>query len=1159
MKNKLKFYPCRLGNGLHRIVKIMKLTGIIILAALMQVTASVYSQTKLLTLKVNNTPIESALKEIQKQSEFFFLYNNKQIDVTQKIDINVTEKTVEDVLKTMLKGTGIHYLIKDRQIVLYSGDLRSITDLLAESRVTQQQQKTVSGKVTDPSGEPLPGASIVIKGTTQGTVTNADGEYTLTNVSSDAALVFSFVGMKTQEVVVGTQTRINVTFEADVIGIEEIVAIGYGVQKKTTVTGAISTIQGKDIEEVPVADISQTLAGRLSGVSISPNSYGGQPGYDDPIVHIRGIVTTGDNQPLVIIDGVKRNNMRQIDSHNIESITILKDASAVAPYGLGGANGVILITTKKGQKGKPVLRFDSYYGIQNPTYIPNMLSAKDYMFLQNEGYYNNDPLGTDPPNNPELINNYEQLHKEDPWKYPSSNFVDELFNMNVPVQKYNIELSGGDKWGNYQAGLGLYDQKGIFDPTNYRKYNYNMNLELQVTNTTQVALALWGAIENINDLDPDKSSTANFMWFNYKFFPTQTIIYPEGDKWGESGGGCPVGVLRSGGYKKTFRNTLTSSISVEQQLPFIEGLSVKGVFNYDPTTQNIKSWHVPWIYHKINLSEKPYTFTEAIASTNDGKLYTWLNLQNNNWTWYTYQGYLNYNRTFGKHNVSGLLVAEARHSKNNWFNARRNNFSVDIDELSLGTSDKQDYDNGGSSSTASEIGYVYRIGYSFAEKYIFEAAGRYDGHYYFAPGERWGFFPSFSAAWRISEEDYIENISQISNLKLRTSWGKSGMLAGSPYQYLVGYNLRSNAYAFGSGNLVQSSYVPMEANPNITWEISTKFDIGFDLNMWEGLLNIEFDYFHEDRTGMLLAPEVSVPVEYGLSLSQENKGIMKNDGFEMTLSTIKKVSNEMEYSLNLNFSYAKNRMIEVFESDAQRNNPNRTLKGRPYDTPFGYKSLGLFTTDDDVNGDGFIDEQDGYQVQQFGALHPGDIIYADLSGPEGVPDGIINSHDLTEIGYPDYPLMMYGISPSMRWKNFDVSLFFQGTAMSSRNIYGLLTTPFENNGGNTTYEFFDNRWTPNNQQNAKYPRTTPSPYANNNQTSDFWMASCDYLRLKTAIIGYTLPQKITNALSIASIRCSVSGENLFTLSKLKVIDPSKGHQNNYPIMRSTNLNIDITF
>jgi TonB-linked SusC/RagA family outer membrane protein len=1038
----------------------------------------------------------------------------------------------------------------------FAADL-SAAVALDGNALMQSVDRKIGGKITDEGGQGLPGVNVTIKGSTRGTSTDVNGLYALESVNDQDVLVFSYVGYLAREMKVGTLSKLDIVLSPDTKALEEIVVVGYGTQKKATVTGSISSIKGDAISQVPVPNISQSLAGRVVGVSMRPN--GGQPGKDDPDIHIRGIVTTGNNRPLVVVDGVRRDNIRQVDPASIETITILKDAAAVAPYGIGGANGVIMITTKKGKTGKPQVRINSSYGFQNPTYLPNMLNAKDYMALQNEAYLNQTPGGTSLPNDPEMVKNYEQLHAGDPWKYPNSSFV-EVFNKNAPVQNHGLELSGGTENVAYHAGVSYFDQKGIFDPVSYRRYNYNLNLELAATKTTKVGMTLFGSVENTKDVDADETTSGHLFRSFYKFLPTQSLIYPEGDKWGESSASTPIGVLRSPGYRRTNGNTLLGTLFVEQQIA--KGLSAKVVFSYDPWQQNVKLWHVPFVYHKIDLSQKPYTYTDAISlQEGNGRPFRWLGLQNQRRTNFTYQGYLNYNRTFGPHAITGLVVMEARKTQADSMATRRNNFAIGIDELSFGSSDKLDYDNAGISSTGSELGYVYRIGYTYKDKYIVEAAGRYDGHYYFAPGSRWGYFPAFSAAWRVSEEGFMKNFRFIDELKLRGSWGKAGMLAGGPFQYQSGYDLRGAAYAFGTGSLVQASRVPREANPNITWEISTKTDIGFDLSMWNALLTMEFDYFHEKRTGMLLAPQVTLPVEYGLSLSQENKGRMSSNGVEINLGTRKRIAKDLDFSLNANASYSINRMLEVFQTDAEANNPNRTRVGRQLGTPYGFKSLGMFSTAEDKNGDGIVGAADGYSVVQFGDLHPGDIKYADLSGPDGRPDGLIDNFDLTVIGNPVYPALTFGLTPSVNWKGFDLSLFFQGSGKSSINVRQFMTVPFENNGSNTAYEYFDNRWTPSNQ-NAKYPRSTPAPYANNTKDSDFWWANSSYLRLKTASIGYSIPKSILNKLKMTSARVYFLTQNLFTISKIKHIDPEMGYTDRetaYPVMKASTFGIDLTF
>jgi TonB-linked SusC/RagA family outer membrane protein len=1043
--------------------------------------------------------------------------------------------------RTMARSKYDCHLLRQKALILLCLILASSSYAFKSNH--EYLQTVVTGTVTDPNGMPLPGVNILEKGTTNGALTDFDGNYSIEIASPDAILVFSFIGMTTSESAVGNDNVINIRMTEDSQALDEVVVVGYGTQKKSTLTGAVSTLDGEDVAQTPVANISQSIAGRMAGVSMRPN--GGQPGLDSPSIQIRGISTTGNSAPLVVVDGIIRSNINQIDPNSIESMSVLKDAAAVAPYGLGGANGVILITTKKGKTGAPAVSLSSYYGTQTPTYdyYPKLLKAQTYMSLRNEAFLNDNlgvvPEGSQLPFAPDLIANYDSLHAEDPDRYPQSN-PSEYVNSSAPIQNYNMQLSGGTENVKYYAGLGYFNQGGYFDPMSYDRYNYNMNLQSQVTSTTKISLSLLGSVEKTNTVDPQESASGLFR-SGFKFIPIQSIKYSNG-LWGEFAGRSPVAILNSGGYVKNNNNTLLTTASIEQDLPFLEGLNVKGTFSYDPNQQTVKSWHRPFYFYSQDLNTTPYTYKKEISVNEGGAAsYTWLSQQYSKNQTFTYQGIINYAHTFGKHDVSALFVAEARNNKYERFSARRNNFEVNIDELGLGSSDRNDYDNDGTSATGSQVGYVYRFTYAYNNRYLFEATGRYDGHYYFAPGERYGYFPAFSAGWRISEESFMDDLDYVNNLKVRGSWGKSGNLAGTAFQYLNGYNLYGNAYAFGSGRMVQGSYVPLEANPNITWEIATKFDIGLDATLWNRLLTLEADYFSERRTGMLLPPAVSVPAEYGLDLSEENAGIMESHGFEFVVGSNYTFQNGLNLGLNGNFSYATNKMVEVFETAATRNNPNRSRTGRAYNTPFGYHALGLFTTSDDINSDGLINADDGYDIVQFGDLHPGDIRYADLSGPEGVPDGKIDSNDETAIGNPAYPMITYGLTANANWKGFDVSLFFQGSAKVGFDLnQSFQTLPFANNSSNTTTEYYNNRWTPD-SQGAKYPRATQSPYANNTQTSDFWIVDSKFVRLKTAQFGYTLASNFTDALNVESLRFYVTGQNLFTISKLDFIDPEAGY------------------
>ncbi len=1147
---------------LKKTIKIMKIIIVMLIGFLPSAMASSYAQNTKLSVSVQNESLENVFREIEKQSEFLFFYQSDEINKKEKITINKKNSTIFELLDEISDKLNIDYVVKDRHIVLTLHRKKNSNNDTSDTNQPEQvpDKKKISGTILDESGEPIIGASIVLQGTTNGVITDINGNFTL-EVPEKGTLKISYIGYITQEIPIGNKTFIQVTLKENEKLLDEVVVVAYGIQKKATMTGAIGNVKGEELNKSTAANISNTMAGRISGVSMRPGS--GKPGEDNPTIYIRGISTTGSQGPLIVIDGVIRDNMNQINMSDIESVSVLKDATAIAPYGLGGANGVILITTKSGKEGKASLSLNAYYGWQTPTNRPKMLNAVDYMTLRNEAYMNDNkgviPDGGALPFAKDLISNYNKLHAEDPDRYPDSNFYDEMVNLHTPVQSYNLQLEGGNAQARYYLGLGYFDQQGMYDDIYYKRYSISGKFDIQALQYTKVALSFSGAVEKRN---AGPSPTA------ISYMPIRSLYYSNG-LWGESGGSSPIGELKSGSYNRINNNTLLLSLSVEQQLPFVKGLSVKGLFSYDPNYEYQKQWSKPNYYYLLDTSTTPYTYTRTAS----GEPITSLNQQDNKYEKMSGQFHLNYAGTFGKHDITALAVFEARDTKYSWIKAYRKGYQVDIDEIDMGSSDKMDFDNGGSSSRTKQAGLVYRMTYAFDSKYMFEASGRYDGHSYFAPGKRWAFFPAFSAGWRISEESFLKDkVEWLQNLKLRASWGESGNLAAGAFEYLSAYELFGNSYMFGN-TIVQGSRMGKEANPNITWEKSKSSNIGFDASFFKGMLTLEADYFHQKRSGMLLSPNINVPVEYGLSLAQENAGEMTNRGFEFQIGGNYSLPNGLNLHLDGNFSFSKNKMDKIYESLDTYNSLNRRRTGRAWETPFGYKADGLFSTADDKNGDGIINSADGYNVDQFGAeLHPGDVKYVDISGPDGVPDGKIDAWDETVVGYPYYPRITYGFTLAADWKGFDVSLFFQGAAQASLNIQGYQTLPFRLNNTNVSYEYFNDYWTPD-RQDATYPRITQAPYKNNTTnsqydngfgpySSSFWMRNTNYLRLKNIVVGYTLPQNLTRKVGINNLRVYVSGTNLFTFSNLDFIDPEVNYSSReeaYPLQKTYTVGLNVTF
>jgi TonB-linked SusC/RagA family outer membrane protein len=1006
-----------------------------------------------------------------------------------------------------------------------------VVDVLAQERLT------MVGKVSDGT-LPLPGASVIVVETQQGTTTNENGEFSISLLKGQS-LRFSFTGLEEQTILVSNQQSLNIVLSNSQNQLNEVVVVGYGTQKKTSVTAAVSSLKGSEVAGVPITNLSNGLGGRVSGVIVKQGS--GEPGRDGSNIFIRGISSTGSTQPLVIVDGIPR-SFQQLDPNTIESFSILKDAAAVAPYGVAGANGVILVTTKKGKTGAPSLTYNGWVGFQNPMVLPKFVNSYQYATLRNAAAVNE---GLDEPYSPEELQKFQD--GSDPDAYPTfKNIWGDLTNENAILTNHNLEIAGGAERVKYYAALGYQFQEGMWPTTNTKRFNLSLNLDAQVTNTTTAIFTLNG--RNQNDLYPPVSTGRIFELIGYLHPLYGPLRFSNGLP-----GTFVTGSLFESGYQKINTISLYSQLSIEQKIPFVPGLKFKGTIAYDPTFLSNKQWLLPVHKASLDRTQTPYVITDGIW----GQTKPSLSQNTDHSKQLTYQVGTNYDRTFGKHTINVLGLLEAKSNDLVSLMAQRRNFNLTIDELNMGSSSQADMSTGGASSAARQMGLVYRVAYDYAQKYLLEASGRYDGSYYFAPETRFGFFPAFSVGWRLSEENFLKDkFSWLDNLKIRASYGEVGALAGSPFQFMSTYNVLGTNYVLGN-NAVQGIVEKAEPNPNITWERAKKTDIGLEISLWKGLLNVEADYFHEKRSNMLLNPDVIIPAEYGIGLSQVNAGIMENRGFDFTASSSYQFSADLQVSLGANLTYAKNKLIQVFESATTYNNPNRRRTGRSLGTQFGFQSLGYFQ-EQDFDANGALNP--GIAVQPWGQVQPGDIRYKDMNN-----DGRINDDDITVIGDPTAaPQIIYGFSPGVRFKSFSLDLLFQGAGKTDWYYHASSIMPF----WDTMLPYVQNfdYWTPENT-NAANPRLTSSPTVNNSQISSFWMGDASYLRLKSAMLSYTIPPRLMQKAKMQTARIFLSGQNLLTWTKLINYDPEIGPNNSwipngswgYPNQRTVSIGMSVTF
>lgn len=1004
-----------------------------------------------------------------------------------------------------------------------------------------QSQLTITGTIKDAEGMPLVGVNVLEKNTTNGAVTDFDGNFTLKVASKESILVFSYVGFRSKEVTVGEQTKFNILLENDPQSLDEIVLVGYGSQKKVSVVGAQSTIKVEELQQ-PVANVSTMLAGRISGLTGVQRS--GLPGYDGADLWIRGISTFGGTSPLILVDGVER-SLDNIDPRDIASFSILKDASATAVYGIRGANGVILIETKRGKIGKPQVTVDYNEGVTYFTKVPELVDGVTYMNLANEALTTR---GQEPKYSQEYIDRTASNY--DPMLYPNVDWLGTLFNDFGYNRKASVNVSGGAESALYYVSLGYYDEKGMFttdglesydSDTKYKRYNFTSNLTVNITKTTKIDLGIQGYLSKGNY---PNESVGNIFSSALEVSPVEyPVLYPGGYVPGKSANGGlrnPYADVALRGYKSVNKNQLNSNLRINQELSFLtEGLSWTAMFAFDT-------------YNEQNTSrgkrETTYFVDQNFPYTDNGEL-----VLNETYSGQNYLGYsnanggnrrfymetsFNYNRSFGEHDVSGLLLF----NRTDYVNAFAGNFT-----------DAIPYRN---------EGLALRGTYSYGNKYFFEVNAGYNGSENFAPSKRYGFFPSVAAGWLVSNEKFFDPIKDyIDYFKIRYSDGKVGSSSGAGrFAYLSRVEDGQSGYDFGVNRQYTGGIRETYYGVDVTWAEARKQDLGIELNAIDNNLKIILDVFKERTEGAFLT-RGDVPNYIGLSSDPYgNLGIVENKGIDGSVDYRQQV-NEVRLDFRGTFSYNKNKIIE--NGQPKQLYPWLDRVGTSLLANFGLVAERLYTLEDDINGDGFISPEDGPEYPtQFGQIMPGDIKYKDLNG-----DGKIDSFDEQKIGEGDVPALTFGFGLTAQYKGFDASAFFQGQSSSDRFIGGSGINPFSGGGGTgNLYTASVDRWTPeNNNPYATTPRLSFDEsgigQTNNTQQSTWWLRDIDFVRLKTAEVGYTLPDYLSDKFKLSSTRFYLRGTNLLTFSKFDLWDPelNTGNGSSYPNISVISLGLNVAF
>jgi TonB-dependent starch-binding outer membrane protein SusC len=998
-------------------------------------------------------------------------------------------------------------------------------DLIVLTPVMEDlQQVTVTGRVTDASGESLPGVSVVIEGTTTGTVTDAEGKFSLVVPNENSVIVFSYVGYSTNRIPLQGRSVLEITLTTDAIDLDEIVVVGYGTQRRATLTGAVTSVRNEDLSHTPSINVSNALAGMLPGLIALNRS--GSPGADESMVLIRGRSTTGNTSPLVVVDGIADYpGWQRINPNDIESISVLKDASA-AIYGSRAANGVILITTKRGRVGKPTVNYSVNQGIVQPTRIPEMADAVLYAEFVNELFIKQ---GKDPRFTQEEVQKFRD--GTDPF-YPNTDWYGETLKRYSSQRQHNLNIDGGSEGINYLVSATYANQDGIFKDGIHNNDDYSIlgRLDSDINDYIRIGVDLNTALQDrIASAEPFGQLGSNR--------PTEPVFWPNGmPSAGVTGGQNPaVMVTDAWGYNNTKGLSWIAKGSIDITIPWVQGLSIDGYYYHTNANTNSKNWRKPWVTNSYN----PYIQQYAIV--NGGPPLPTLEESTSIETNSLINLRVNYERRYNNHYLSTFIAAEQSEGFSNDFSAFRRDFpSAAIDQMFAGSVVGQSTD--GSASESARQNLFGRVSYNFKEKYLFDFNYRYDGSSNFPKDRRWGFFPGGSIAWNISEENFIrENADFITYLKLRASYGQIGNDAVPSFQWLSTYAIGSDGYPFG---ITPSTTLGLRAgvtpNPNITWEVSEITNLGLDATLWEGRLGMAVDLFKQRRSNILARRDLAIPFHAGLSLPNENIGVVENKGFELELSHLNQLSG-VRYRIAGNVAFARNRIIDISEPIGIPDHQKQ--EGSSLGALLLYEAVGIFRTEEEL---------ERYPVVPGTVV--GDLMYKDFDG-----DGVITQNDMRRVNNTNTPEVTFGFNMSGSYRQFSLWAHFSGQARAWRQFH----KHSKDGGHNSLRELLENRYTPG-SMDSKYPIIPDSE----TQTMDisgfpstFWLKNAYFVRLKTLEFSYQLPDNLASRIGAGSMRVYINGHNLFTIDELEWYDPEGDHLTGafYPQNKIYNLGINVSF
>ena len=1014
----------------------------------------------------------------------------------------------------------------------FFGTISTATASESNSVAIAQQTGTCKGLVKDAMGESIIGASVVVKGTTNGTITDFDGNFTLDGVKKGDVIVISYVGYQTQEIK-WNGNSLNVILKEDSKTLSEVVVVGYGVQKKANLSGSVAMVDSKELENRPIQNVSSGLQGLMPGVTVTGTN--GAPGQDAGKIRVRGIGTLNEAGPYILVDGIETGTLSAVDPNDIESISVLKDAASAAIYGSKAANGVVLITTKRGKAGQTKISYSGYLSFQNATNMIERMGSYEYASLLNQAL---EAEGMSKRFDETELQKFKDGN--DPL-YPDTDWYDLAYKTGVQ-HRHNININGGSENVKYMASLGYLNQTGILPNAGREQFNARTNLDMKINKRLSARMNL-SFIKN----DYSDASSAYYGGSSDQIIRQLNLIAPwivaryEDGGWGTISDGSPIAWLDSGMKVDRDNSNFSGMAAVDYEIFDGLKLTLQGAY-----VNNLQNYSYFQKYIKYNENK------ESDPNQLDERFYKWDRTN--------YDALLNYDKSFGQHNIKGLLGWHTEKYNYKYQKAVRKKFpNNELTDMNAGDASTQS--NEGYTAELAMISWFARVNYDFAGKYLLEANIRADASSRFAEGHRWGYFPSFSGAWRISEEAFMESARNnwLSSLKLRASWGQLGnqdALSGTDNDYypaLNTYNLDSK-YAFG-GSLNSGYYQRKYRLATISWEKASTWGIGVDFTLFNRL-NGSIDYYNRKTTGIIM--DVTVPEEFALDAYKDNVGSMRNSGVEINLSYTTRIG-QVDFGIAGNFSYNKNEILDLGGNDpakyldATGGYSQRNKVGEAMNSYYIYRADGFFNSQEEA--DAYTAKYGNPFGKQFKA---GDLRYVDANG-----DGKLTADDREYCGSSD-PKVTYGFNINAGWKGFDLSLMFNGAAGVKRLFDGYEV--YGNFSGDAAHPstIWRDAWTPENH-NASMPRIfydTNSPSSSRSVQSDFWLQNTSYLRLKNLQLGYTLPKNWLSSVGVENVRIYYSVENLLTFDKMKInIDPESTSQrlSSYPLLRTHAFGINVAF